>query len=71
MHFFSCDDREWIGGSKYNGPEELKGKTVIVTGANTGIGHETALELARRKARVIMACRNLAKCKRVSEPLQS
>jgi NAD(P)-dependent dehydrogenase (short-subunit alcohol dehydrogenase family) len=36
----------------------LKGKTVIVTGANTGIGLQITLELAKRHARVIMACRD-------------
>ncbi len=38
-----------------------KGKTAIVTGANTGIGFETALALAEKNAHVIMACRNLQK----------
>ncbi|MGH0123260.1 UNVERIFIED_CONTAM: hypothetical protein FKN15_011479 [Acipenser sinensis] len=39
----------------------LDGKTVIITGANTGIGKETALDLARRGARIIMACRDMEK----------
>jgi NAD(P)-dependent dehydrogenase (short-subunit alcohol dehydrogenase family) len=37
---------------------ELEGRTVLVTGANSGIGRETALELARKGARVHVACRS-------------
>lgn len=38
---------------------DLTGKTAIITGANAGIGFATAEDFARRKCRVIMACRNM------------
>ena len=40
---------------------DQKGRTTIVTGANSGIGLITAQELARSGADVIMACRDTAK----------
>ncbi|XP_076841862.1 retinol dehydrogenase 14a [Brachyhypopomus gauderio] len=36
----------------------MRGKTIIVTGANSGIGKATSRELFGRQGRVIMACRN-------------
>lgn len=38
-----------------------KGKVAIVTGANIGLGFETALVLAKKEATVILACRSLSK----------
>ena len=40
---------------------ELSGKTAIVTGANTGLGFETALDLFQKGAKVYVACRNKEK----------
>lgn len=39
----------------------IEGKTVIITGANTGIGRATATELARRGGRIILGCRDKTK----------
>jgi len=39
----------------------LSGKTAIVTGSNTGIGYETALDLYKKGAKVYLACRNQEK----------
>jgi dehydrogenase/reductase SDR family protein 12 len=36
----------------------LIGKICLVTGANSGLGHATSIDLARRGAQVVMLCRN-------------
>ena len=39
----------------------MKNKICIVTGANSGIGFQTSLKLAKNGAQVIMVCRNKEK----------
>ncbi len=50
MAFFTTDDIP-----------DLTGKLAIVTGANSGTGFETALELARHGAEVVLAVRSVAR----------
>ncbi len=38
---------------------DLTGKTIIITGANSGIGKAAAIQLAEMGANVVMACRSL------------
>jgi NAD(P)-dependent dehydrogenase (short-subunit alcohol dehydrogenase family) len=45
------------------------GKTALVTGANSGIGYQAALELARHGAHVLLGCRNAAKGRAALERL--
>ncbi|KAG5670059.1 hypothetical protein PVAND_000345 [Polypedilum vanderplanki] len=47
----------------------MEGKTVLITGANSGIGKETTKELAKKGAKVIMACRNLESANQVREEI--
>lgn len=47
----------------------MNDKTVIITGGNRGLGKETALNLALRGARVILACRNVEQGRATAEEI--
>jgi len=48
---------------------DFAGKVAIVTGANSGIGYETAKALAENGATVVMACRNLEKARAAADTI--
>ena len=52
--FFSSQELS----SRYSDKDRAEGKTVLITGANSGLGFALAVEFARRGARVIMAGRS-------------
>jgi len=63
--------RFFIDGPKCTCKTSLAGKTVIITGANTGIGLETAVDLSKRGARIVMACRDEGKGQKAMEEVIS
>jgi len=59
------DQRHWTEADI----PDLAGKTAVVTGANTGLGLQTARVLAGRGARVVLACRNAGKAARAADQI--
>uniref|UniRef100_A0A3P8WWJ6 Si:dkey-23o4.6 n=1 Tax=Cynoglossus semilaevis TaxID=244447 RepID=A0A3P8WWJ6_CYNSE len=60
--------RKWIAGGVCRCSVRLDGKTVVITGANTGIGKETSREMARRGE--LMACRDLTRAESAAEEIR-
>ncbi|XP_073997219.1 retinol dehydrogenase 13-like [Rhodnius prolixus] len=61
--------KDYCGGKRFDNPVMVENKTTIITGANTGIGKETARELAKRRAKVIMACRDMSRCEQARKEI--
>ena len=61
--------RLFFKGAQCKIKHSLKGKIIIVTGASAGIGKESALDLVRHGAQVILACRNEQRTKEAMKSL--
>jgi NAD(P)-dependent dehydrogenase (short-subunit alcohol dehydrogenase family) len=48
----------------------LDGKTVVVTGANSGLGYEGSLAFAEKGAAVVMACRSVDRGERAADEIR-
>ncbi len=58
--------KDMLGGDTDTGAKvhtkSQEGNVYVVTGANSGIGKAVAWDLAKAKAKVYMACRDMDKC---------
>ena len=50
--------KKYFNGTANKAFRDLTGQIIIITGANTGIGFETAKEIAKAGATIILACRD-------------
>ncbi len=62
----SAKTKSWL---RTNAPASLAGKTVLITGSNSGVGFKAAETMVYLGASVIMACRSAEKAERARENL--
>lgn len=59
---WKCSSSRWAQGGIFKKDDvRIDGKIVVITGANTGIGKETGLDLAKRGGKIYLACRDMKK----------
>lgn len=58
---------QWTAGNI----DDQHGRVAVVTGSNTGVGHEVAKQLAAHGATVVLACRDRVRGERAAERLRA
>ena len=56
---------------RFNKNSKITGKIVVITGANTGIGRETAIDLAKRGGKIYIACRDAKRGENAVDEIKS
>lgn len=51
----------WWQGGQFRKNTRIDDKIVVITGANAGIGKETAIDLAKRGGKIYIACRDITR----------
>ncbi|CAK1547500.1 unnamed protein product [Leptosia nina] len=64
-----CLFKDLYGGPAYEKGVPAEGKTIIVTGADSGIGRAASWDFANRQAKVFMACRDMKRCEEVRKEI--
>nr|XP_042911079.1 retinol dehydrogenase 12-like isoform X1 [Parasteatoda tepidariorum] len=62
--------KDFFSSKKCQSTASFQNKIVIITGGNAGIGKETALDLAKRGAKVIIACRDTRKGEEAAQDIK-
>lgn len=55
--------KHYFRGAKCKSYTQMTNKIIVITGASSGLGYETAIELANAGGTIVMACRNEEKTK--------
>ena len=62
---------QYMQGGQCTSKARLDGKTVVITGSNTGIGKITAMDLSKRGAKVVMLCRDINKANIAAQEIKA